>query len=75
MAVVTIKEPTASLGSYQGTMTKRIIDMSPSERAAYYQAAALKARERLSSIGQPLVHEKNGQVVAEYANGKIEVIR
>jgi hypothetical protein len=75
MAVATIEKPTASLGSYQGTMTKRIIDMTPSEREAYYQNAAIKVRERLFSIGQPLVHEKNGQVIAEYANGKIEIIR
>ena len=75
MAVVAIKEPTANLGSYRGAMIKRIIDMSPSERVAYYQAAALKAKERLFAIGQPWVHEKNGQVVAEHADGRIEIIR
>jgi len=74
MAVVAIEKPTDSLGSYQGTMTKRIIDMTSSERAAYYQDAALKAKERPFAIGQPWVHEKNGQVIAEYANGKIEII-
>lgn len=71
----TVAEPTANLGSYQGTMIKRIIDMTPSEREAYYQAAEVKVREHLFSIGQPLVHEKNGQVVAEYADGRIEIIR
>lgn len=75
MAVATIEKPTARLGSYRGTMTKRIIDMTPAERAAYYQAAAIQAKEYLFSIGQPWVHEKNGQVVAEYADGRIEIIR
>ena len=70
-----VAEPTARLGSYRGTMTKRIIDMTPAERAAYYQAAAIKAKEYLFSIGQPWVHEKNGQVIAEHADGRIEIIR
>jgi hypothetical protein len=74
MAVAIVEKQTANLGSYQGAMIKRIIDMTPSERAAYYQAAALKAKERLFAIGQPWVHEKDGQVIAEHADGRIEII-
>lgn len=74
MAVTIAEKPTANLGSYQGTMIKRIIDMTPSEREAYYQNAAIKAKEHLFSIGQPLVYEKNGQIIAEHADGRIEVI-
>ena len=65
---------TAPRERYQGMMTKRIIDMTPDERAAYYEAAIPIIREKLFSIGQPLVHEKDGRLVAEHADGRIEYI-
>lgn len=67
-------EPPLNLGIHEGTMVKRIIDMTPQEREVYYKAVALKAKERLFAIGQPWVYEKNGQVLAEYADGRIEII-
>lgn len=71
----TNETPVAPRESYQGMMTKRIIDMTPDERAAYYEAAIPIIRERLFSIGQPFVTKRNGQVIAEYADGRIEIIR
>lgn len=56
-------------------MTKRIIDMTPEERAAYYAASIPVIRERLFSIGQPFVTKRDGRVIAEYADGRIEIIR
>jgi hypothetical protein len=56
-------------------MTKRIVDMTPAEREAYYKTAALDVRKRLFAIGQPLVYEKNGHVVAEQATGQLETVR
>ena len=72
--MATIAEPIANIGNYQGTMTKPVVGMTPAEREAYYAATSLKTKERLFAIGQPLVHEKNGQIIAEYANGSIEII-
>lgn len=69
-----LAESISNLGNYQGLMDKSIIDMTLSEREAYYQTCALKAKEHLFSIGQPIVYEKNGRIVAEYADGKTEII-
>jgi hypothetical protein len=69
-----LSESISSLGNYQGSMSKNIIDMTLSEREAYYQTCALKVKEHLFSIGQPIVYEKNGRIVAEYADGKTEII-
>ncbi len=60
---------------YQGMMTKRIIDMTPDERKAYYEQGARIIRERLFAIGQPFVTKKGDKVVAEYADGRVEIVR
>lgn len=70
-----LDQPVESLRSYRGTMTMRIVDMTPAEREAYYKTAALDVRERLFAIGQPLVYEKDGTIVAEHANGNLETVR
>lgn len=66
---------TADAKTYKGTMTKRVIDMTAIERADFYKEITLKARERLFAIGQPWIYEKNGQVVAEYADGSLKVLQ
>ena len=58
-----------------GTMVKDPRDMTDTERAVWQKQCASDARDYLFSIGQPLVYrETNGQLVAEYANGRVEII-
>ena len=59
----------------RGTLIKPIYEMTPLEREAFYKEMAIKARKYLFSIGQPLVYEKDGKIVAEYADGTIKVIQ
>jgi hypothetical protein len=67
-------EPIVSLRSYHGEMPKPIYEMTDSERKAYYEAASVKARDYLFSIGQSLVYRKNGQMVSESADGSIKIL-
>jgi hypothetical protein len=69
-----IEDPAATL-TYQGILKKPILDMTSEEQEAYYQFVALTIRERLFAIGQPLVYKKKGKVVAEHADGHVEIIR
>jgi len=50
-------------------MTTPPWDMTPSERDAWELRMQAEARIYLFSIGQPLVYEKQGRMVAEYADG------
>lgn len=59
----------------RGTLEKPIYEMTPLEREVFYKEMAAKTRAYLFSIGQPLVHKKEGKVVAEYADGTITIIR
>jgi hypothetical protein len=58
-----------------GTLKKPIYDMTPEEREEFYKLSALKVRQRLFKIGQPFVYEKEGKIVAEYADGTIKAVR
>jgi hypothetical protein len=49
--------------------------MTAAEREEFYRAMQTKVRNYLFSIGQPVVHSKEGQIVAEYADGTITIIR
>lgn len=60
---------------YKGIMEKPIVEMSEAEREDYYKLSAIKLKKRLFSINQPLVYEKNGEIIAEYANGKVELLK
>jgi hypothetical protein len=60
---------------YKGIMKKPIIEMSEIEREEYYNSNVKKVKKRLFLINQPMVYEKNGKVLAEYSNGKIEIVR
>ena len=59
----------------KGEMVTAPWDMSPIERQAWYKLNQIKVQNYLFSIGQPLVFEKEGRMIAEYADGTIEVIR
>jgi hypothetical protein len=58
----------------KGIMTKDPFDMTPEEEKQWQIEAQERAKVRIFAAGQPLVYEKNGQMIAEYANGKIEII-
>lgn len=56
----------------KGVMKKKPFDMTDEERAVWEKESSERTRAYLFSIGQPLVYEKDGQMVAEYADGRIE---
>ena len=64
-----------SLTGYKGEMTKPIIDMTFEERQVWEQEINQKIRKTLFAINMPFVHEIDGKVVAELADGTIEIIR
>lgn len=63
------------LTGYSGTMKKSIADMTTDEYRAWQIAANIEIKRSLFAKNMPLVHKKDGHVVAEYADGKIEIIR
>lgn len=59
-----------------GTMTKAPHDMNEKELAGWERECAKSARDYLFSIGQPLVYiREDGHTVAEFKDGRIEVVR
>ena len=58
----------------KGTMTKSPFLMTAEEREEWEVRMQAKTRAYLFSIGQPLVYKRDGQMIAEYANGNIEII-
>ena len=60
----------------QGQMVKDPRSMTDAERAEWQHQCALNAREYLFSIGQPLVYKRqDGHTVAEYKDGRLEIVR
>ncbi|ATP56241.1 hypothetical protein CPT03_07045 [Pedobacter ginsengisoli] len=59
----------------KGEMSKLPFDMTLAERIRWQLELQEDAKEYLFSIGQPLVYKKNGQMIAEHADGRIIVIR
>jgi len=55
----------------KGKMTKSPFDMTFEEEKAWRVEKQAEARAFLFSIGQPLVYEKDGVMIAEYADGRI----
>ena len=60
---------------YRGEMIKNVLEMNSVERQAWKKEINQKIRTYLFSIDMPLVHKIDGQVVAEFSDGRIEVIR
>lgn len=58
----------------KGKMKKFPLDMDASELGIWKENMSKDIRAYLFSIGQPLVYEKDGQMVAEYADGRIEML-
>jgi len=59
----------------KGKMTKSPFDMTLEEEKQWQVEKQEEAKTYLFSIGQPLVYEKNGVMIAEYADGRIEPVR
>lgn len=59
----------------KGRMAKSPLEMSSAERKAWYKQIQERAKNYLFSIGQPLVYEKDGVMIAEYKDGKLEHLR
>ncbi len=59
----------------RGTLKKPIYEMTIVEREAFYKNMKLETHSQLFSIGQPFVHLMNGKILAEYADGTINIIR
>jgi Cft2 family RNA processing exonuclease len=60
---------------YRGEMTKNIIEMNADELQVWEKEINQKIRKTLFAINMPLVHKKDGKIVAELADGTIEIIR
>jgi hypothetical protein len=58
----------------KGKMTREPWNMTQAERGEWELLMQAEAKAHLFSIGQPLVYEKLGQMIAEYANGEITVL-
>ena len=58
-----------------GTLQKPIYEMSADEKSTFYKEMNIETRRYLFSIGQPLVYKKDNKVVAEYADGTINIVR
>jgi len=57
-----------------GKMNKSPLTMSADELKRWKKSMGADIRAYLFSIGQPLVYRKKGKMVAEYPDGKIELI-
>ncbi|MFI5160495.1 MAG: hypothetical protein ACHQHN_04420 [Sphingobacteriales bacterium] len=69
------QKPPKELPVKNGKLPANFDDMSIDEIRAWERNMQQEAREYLFSIGQPLVYLKDGQMIAEYADGSIEPIR
>jgi len=59
----------------KGKMTKSPFDMTMEEEKQWQIEKQEEAKAYLFSIGQPLVYEKNGVMIAEYSDGRVEPVR
>lgn len=49
--------------------------LTPEERSQWQEQIAVNARDYLFSIGQPLVYKRDGHIVVEHKDGRLQVIR
>ncbi|MES2063420.1 MAG: hypothetical protein V4456_15945 [Bacteroidota bacterium] len=59
----------------RGKLPANFDEMSLEEVKAWERAMQKEAEEYLFSIGQPLVYEKDGQMIAQHADGSVYPIR
>ena len=58
----------------KGKMVKDPFKMTAEERAEWQIQMSVKTRAYLYSIGQPMVYKKDGQMIAEHADGRVEYL-
>lgn len=58
----------------KGKMKKHPILMTEVELKTWKENMKVDIRQHLFSIGQPLVYEKDGVMIAEYSDGRIKNI-
>lgn len=58
-----------------GRRTNDPHSMTFEERCQWQRELAVDARDYLFSIGQPLVYKRDGHIVAEHKDGRLQVIR
>jgi hypothetical protein len=63
------------LTGYRGTMTKNISEMTQEEYKAWQIEVNIEAKRTLFAKNMPLVRTQDGRVIAEYPDGRIEIIR
>jgi hypothetical protein len=73
--MITEKNSVSTIATYQGKLEKSIAQMTSQEREVHYKKMAIRTREYLFSIGQPFVYKKNGQIIAEYSDGKSTIVQ
>lgn len=56
----------------KGEMNKSPFQMTSAELENWHRENKAEARKYLFSIGQPLVYEKDGRMIAEFADGRIK---
>jgi hypothetical protein len=56
----------------KGRMIKSPFQMTATELEIWHEENKVEARKYLFSIGQPLVYERDGRMIAEFADGRIE---
>jgi hypothetical protein len=60
---------------YRGEMTKNVIEMNADELDKWEKETNQKIKRNLFAINMPFVHTLDGRIVAELADGTIEIIR
>lgn len=60
---------------YRGEMTKNVLEMDSLELDKWEKETNQKVKDNLFAINMPFVHTLNGKIVAELADGTIEIIR
>jgi hypothetical protein len=68
-------QPTTPLYLRYGGAKKSTFDMSFEELEQAAQSILRRAKEKAFSKGQPIYYSKDGKVMAEYADGRIEVVK
>lgn len=58
-----------------GGAKKFISDMNPKELEAVRQSVLRRAREKAFSKGLPIYYSLKGQLMAEYADGRVETVQ
>ena len=60
---------------YRGEMIKNVLEMNSVELDKWETETNQKIKKNLFAINMPFVHTLNGRIVAELADGTIEIIR